>query len=157
MGSGQSPSPSSGPSDPGNSPWVIPPAGSQPFPLTGTIATPAVDGADHTVLTFRCPTGWDGVITQIANTYSAGVSLGQTNLTWRLFRNNQVVKGFDLIQLAFGSFGGTGSAYPFTLPAGIQIVSDDIVSFTVNNAGAPTPGTTITCYLGGWWYPRQGQ
>src|SRR5581483_3737560 len=50
MGSGQSPSPSSGPSDPGNSPWVIPPAGSQPFPLTGTIATPAVDGADHTVL-----------------------------------------------------------------------------------------------------------
>jgi hypothetical protein len=139
-------------------PWIDPPSGFEAFYSPGIIATPAANGADTTALSFRVPTGYDGVIRRIANLYTGpGFVAGSGNLVWRILRNGQAIRNFDNMQFSLGTYSSTGGSI---LPAemdGIRMFADDVITFIVNHAATsplPVAGTQIVVLLGGWIYPK---
>ncbi len=143
----------------GRSPLIEPPLGAQSYEQPGVIATPAVDGADHVIVSIAIPPNWDGVLKRIANIYSGpGLSFstaGPGSMVWRLERNGVPIKTYENITFTFGSVGSNASVVPYDLAAGIPLYSGDVIALVCQNFSLPTPGTQVIGFLGGWFYPRQ--
>jgi hypothetical protein len=142
----------------GRPPHLDMPAGAQPYFTPGTIATPAANGTDTTVLQFQVPIGWDGVIQRIANFYTGpGFTIGSGDFVWRIERNGQPIRGFDSIPCSFGTFGN-GGVTPYEISTSpILIFEGELISWVVNHAVTsvlPIGGTSIFAFCGGYFYSR---
>lgn len=140
-------------------PWLERPASAEPAFVNRRVAMPANDGLDYEVLAFTLPFGWDGAIEHLAWTYTGpGFIGGSGDLTWRLLRNGQAIKGYDAILFAIGQIS-TYSIQPFVLPSKIREFSGERISLVVSHAVAsalPIIGTYIIGIVGHYSYPRPG-
>lgn len=146
----------SGAANPLTAPWIAMPDGGFPFNTIGVINTPLIGIGvwvdvigPQTVPSFVVPNGYDGVIKDIFNSYNgAGFTQGSGQLVWRILRNGQAVRGYDNILAFLGASEVTGRTQ-------IRFGSNDTLQFQVQNVSLVGAGTQITCYFGGWFYPKK--
>ena len=133
-------------------PWHTPPPGWESFLLPSTIATPAANDVLTEVLSFTVPSGYYGVINKLSHYYTgAGLVPGSGDLTWYIFRNDQVVKNFEGLTIEFGR------TQPWPID-GIPMLPGQFFSYRVTHASTsllPSAGTIIVAIVGGYFYPRQ--
>ena len=136
-------------------PWVQPPPGYQPFLFPGVISLPAIDGNDHTILSFQVQPNWAGVIKLIANAWNGpGFIPGSGTLIWRITQNGAAMKNFDAIQVQFGIYSAQGGVQPLSLGEfGIPIYSGDTIALVINNVSQMGATTQVYGLLGGYTYP----
>jgi hypothetical protein len=146
----------SGAANPITAPWIAMPDGGFPFNTIGTINTPVMSPGTWvdvigvaTIPSFVVPNGHDGVIKDIYNSYNGGGFIqGSGALIWRILRNGQAVRGYDNILSFLGATEVTGRTQ-------IRFGSGDVTQFQVQNVSQGGGGTQITCYFGGWFYPKK--
>jgi hypothetical protein len=128
-----------------------------PYYEVAGIATPANNGVETLVLSFRVPFGMRGLITGVLNLYTGpGFADTSGDLTWRIRIGAAALAGaparnFHNITYTNGSLvsGPVGIQ-------GIQIGSDQTVEMSVTHAVAsilPAPNTRIICGLKGYYWP----
>src|ERR1041384_2247875 len=141
-------------------PWIDPPEGFESLPGPSSIVLPAADDADYVVLSYRVPSGWDGVVKQVAHIYTGPRQvLGTGYLTWRIFRNGNPVKGFDAIQVPYGGISSNGSVVTFDLGAGFRGFSNELITYVVKHSSTstlPAGAAYIVCFIGGGVFPQGG-
>jgi hypothetical protein len=130
------------------------PEQSVPFNQTGSLLTPATAAGDQTVLSFRVPSGYDGLLTALYWGYTGtGFLQGSGDLVWRVRRNQVYLNDLSNVLYAFGS-----SIQPAPLTQGALLKSDQLVSLVVNVpnlSGAIQIGASFVFGgLIGFWWPR---
>jgi hypothetical protein len=139
----------------GEDPRKAMPANGKRFQKTGSLANPGVEGVDFTVLQFRVPDSWDGVIVTLTNQWDgAGFVDGSGDLVWRVRFDNQWFKDLDNILITLGRLEN-----PYELEgAGYQLTAGQTITYTVQlgpgSLGRLDPNGRVTCALSGWFYPR---
>jgi hypothetical protein len=140
-------------------PWQEMPGTGQRFQRRASIVRPALPNVETTVLTWRVPPGWDGVIITVTNVFvpiapPVGELVdGSGDLTWRLQDNFRYFRDLGNITISLGSL-----QYPYELDgAGYRIYSNDTIVYTVtmSAAGAANldPQGRVICAITGWLYP----
>jgi hypothetical protein len=135
-------------------PWVkMPPQGKR-FSKINSIPLPAADGAEHLVTSFYVPTGYDGCIVSVVNSYTGtGFAEGSGDLTWRIRLNQRYVKDYGAITTSIGSL-----TTPYNVNSGqIIIQSRQLVQYFVNRSvgsAGNLNGGRVICALFGWFWPR---
>ena len=115
------------------------------------ITTPANNGLDNTVFSFRVPDGYVGVIDALSHNYTGGgLVQGSGDLTWRITIDGRAVKNYDAITVEFGS------PQQRLQISGIAVEPSQTVAYVVNHAvasGLAAAGTRILCFMGGAFWP----
>jgi len=127
------------------------PLNGQRLDQVASIALPANNGLDTTVLSYRVPAGWDGIIVSLVNYWTGtGFVDGSGNLTWRLLINEYYVKGYGNVRFTYGSLQ---NRYPLE-GAYFPIRQGDLITYQVNHAVASglTTGNIVVGF-GGYTYP----
>lgn len=137
-------------------PWVeMPPEGERMQPM-GSIALPADDGTDQTVLDFTMPLGWDGVATNVMMSYAGGTGFveGSGDLTWRMKVGERFIPDFNNVIFQLNDLRN-----PHSLVGGyIRLLSLQRVQIFVAvavGAGGRLNGGRINAAVAGWKYPRR--
>lgn len=131
-------------------PWLrMPPDGRQ-YQEIGSISTPAADGNNYSVHSFKVPTGYDGVITSVANFYTgAGFVEGSGDIVWRMLIGRAWCRNFGNIETTLGSLTSPCPLFR----GGVRIYSEQVVNYYVNiPIGSPIAGGRIVCAFFGWFY-----
>jgi hypothetical protein len=137
----------------GSPPWQVQPANGRRIQQTAAITLPA-EGTETTVLTYRVPVGWDGVVFSVVNLFTgAGFNEASGDITWRVRVNQWWLKGLNEITTTMGSL-----EFPYQLEGGgYRLLSGQDVTYTATlGAGASgrlAPTGRILCALSGWIYP----
>jgi hypothetical protein len=136
-------------------PWTRMPEQGKRFNRISSIALPAPDAADHLIVSFQVPYGFDGcIVTPVFTTDGVvGFEQGSGDLTWRLRLNQRWVKDFGAVTTYIGS-----TVTPYAINVGqILIQSGQVVSIFVNrslaSAGTIAGGRVIGAAFG-WYWPR---
>jgi hypothetical protein len=132
--------------------WVNEPPGSVPFHEKGAIniAGAPTPGINQTVLMFRVPDGFDGVIKYISNNISdPGFVEGSGDLIWMITINGRPVRNFGNIVFQ------NGTTAQGLIVSPIRVFSGQTVAFTVQYAAGAIAGQAI-CSLSGYYYPSKG-
>jgi hypothetical protein len=137
-------------------PWVEAPAGAYTFNPDKAIPLPATAAVNVTVLSFRVPIGFDGILLAHYHAYRGGGTFveGSGDIIWRVRANGRYLRDMGDMELSIGS--------PQTLspvPGGLWLHSGNLVEYVVsapNGSGSlPLPGEgNILAGLHGWFYPR---
>ena len=134
-----------------NPPWLVMPSNAVPFQHTSSITLPVANGLDYTVLSFRVPQGYDGVITAAAHVYTgSGFVDGSGDLRWRLRIGMRWAKdmGDSVVQL-----GSLQSPFQF-YRAGLLLHDGQEIRYIVSHSiGSALSGGRIICAVFGWFYP----
>lgn len=103
------------------------------------------------LIEFRIPIGWDGVINRIYHTYTGlGFEDGSGQLYWRLRVGSRYARNLGSIPFLYGSI-----ASPFAIPGyGILVYSNQKVSYEVEKTDASINNGNIICGVVGWIWPR---
>jgi hypothetical protein len=147
---------------PGADPYAMPweddfgalPEQSVPFNKTGAIVTPNSAAGDVTVLSFRVPLGFDGLLTACYWGYTGtGFSQGSGDLIFRLQRNQVYLKDLSNVAYTIGS-----SKLPAPMTQGALLLSGQLVSLIVNapnvSGNIQVGDSNIYGGLIGFWWPR---
>lgn len=132
-------------------PWIVMPMNAVPFQQINSIALPAANGNDTTVLSFRVPQGYDGVITSLTHSYTGtGFVDGSGNLCWRLRIGMRWARDMGNVQMQLGSMQSPYQIYR----AGILLHDSQEVRYIVSHStGSALSGGRIICATFGWFYP----
>jgi hypothetical protein len=139
-----------------NPPWtVMPPEGVRFQQINSVNLTAITEGVETVILSFRVPTGYDGVIVGLFNIASTTTPLveGSRDASWRIKINNYFLKNYGNIQTTIGSLASPSTLYR----GGVRVYSNQLIQYTVNLASGAKArlGTgSIICGLLGWWYPE---
>jgi hypothetical protein len=134
----------------GMPPWIIPPAGADPFDATAVVNVGLV-GVDATILTLLVPYGYDGVIKRFYHNYlGAGYMEGSGDLVWRILADGRPIKNFGNILTQMGS--------PTTprVTDGIRIFTGQSITYVVSHPANVILTDACTASLAGYYYPRTG-
>jgi hypothetical protein len=132
----------------GMPPWVIPPAGADPFDATNVVNIGVV-GTTTTILTLVVPYGYDGVIKRFYHTYlGAGLIDGNGDLVWRILADGRPIKNFGNILTQMGN------AITPRLTDGIRVFAGQTITYVVSHAANPLLTDMVTASLAGYFYPR---
>jgi len=139
-----------------SSPFVgMPPGGRQIQEMSSLVLNGPFDGTNQTVLTFRVPVGYDGVITRVINVFTGtGLVEGSGDIVWRLKIGNMYARNLGAVRFTYGSM-----TQPFEIPGvGLPLVSGQLVTYqvavpAVSAIGGANPVTI--CSIQGWLYPRK--
>lgn len=127
--------------------WENPSPGSRYFDKAASAVLPAPGAANRlSVLQFSCPTGFNGVVSGLANVTIGGAFQDFSGtVIWRIFLNQTPVREYNNIQYSLGSIAQPVSTF-------IEMVDGDIIDFTVETTVAF--GAVPTAWRAkGWWYP----
>lgn len=132
-------------------PWLVMPANAVPFQRLGSIALPPNNGNDFTVLSFRVPQGYDGVITSLVQNYTGtGFVEGSGNLRWRLRIAMRWARDMGDMIMQLGSMQSPYQIYR----AGILLNDGQEIRYLVSHAtGSSLAGGSIICAAFGWFWP----
>jgi hypothetical protein len=130
------------------------PEQSIPFNKTGAVLTPNAVAGDVTVLSFRVPAGYDGLLTACYWGYTGtGFLQGSGDLIFRLLRNQVYLKDLSNVPYAIGS-----SKLPAPMTQGALLLSGQLVSLIVNapnvSGNIQVGDSNIYGGLIGFWWPR---
>jgi hypothetical protein len=132
-------------------PWLkMPPEGRQ-YQEINSIVTPAADSTDYTVTEFKVPTGYDGVITSIANFYTGvGFVEGSGDIVWRVQIGNAWCRNFGNIETTLGSLTSPCPLFR----GGVRVYSNQTIRYSTSiPIGSLIAGGRIVCAVFGWYYP----
>jgi hypothetical protein len=132
-------------------PWIYPPAEFQPIE-TGPvyINVPAI-GATANIIQIQIPTGNNGIITNIGNSFvGGGWTEGTGAVTWQIARDGAPVDGYDLIP---GSLGSPSN--PTRHPCGFRVFENQIVTLSITNVSVVLAGQLSGGRFMGWYYPME--
>lgn len=131
-------------------PWLKMPAGGRQYQEIGSIPTPANDGANHVVHQFKVPTGYDGVITSVANFFTgAGFLEGSGDIVWRVTIGRAWCRNFGSIDTTLGSLTSPCPLFR----GGVRVYSEQVVQYLVNiPVASAIAGGRIVCAFFGWFY-----
>lgn len=127
-------------------PWEVMPSDGEPIDpadvvALGAVATPVV------VLSFRVPTGRDGVIYSFGNQdFGAGWTQGTGDLIWRILRDGFPVRNYENIRVSLGNI-----ANPVKI--GIRIYEGESIEVTAENTAIPG-NPNVGARIHGWFYPK---
>jgi hypothetical protein len=132
-------------------PWLKMPQEGRQYQEINSIPAPANDGADHTVTQFVVPTGYDGVITSVANFYTgAGFVEGSGDIVWRVTVGRAWLRNFGNIETTLGSLTSPCPLFR----GGVRVYSNQRVTYSVNiPVTSAISGGRIVCAFFGWFYP----
>lgn len=133
-----------------DAPWITQPTGSQPFNFQNAIQIPAINTGFQTVLSFKVPDGYDGLVDQYSCNFTGGGFINASgDLVWRITQDNKTVKNYESILTERGDPN---------IPQGIdklRIYSGRLVQFLVNHANNNLLSNGyIICALAGYFYPN---
>lgn len=149
-----------------NPPWVDPPAGSESFSPTASVALPAIGQTAQIIGPIApqqlvVPQGRSGVIRAIGiwglGTGASGIAgwnNGDGNLIFQVMRNGVPEKNYEKITMLYGS-----PNVPREI-RGIHMRENDVFSLTVlnnkngPNGGVPPAGQLVGGTFDGWFYPK---
>jgi hypothetical protein len=125
-----------------------------PFNRTGGVVTPTTASGDNTVLSFRVPEGYDGLLSGTFWGYSGtGFSQGSGDLIFRIKRNLVYLKDLSNVPFLLGS-----PQLPVAMTQGAFLLSGQVVSLIVNvpnlSGSIQVGASTIFGGLLGFWWPR---
>lgn len=132
--------------------WLDSPPGWRTFNPVKAIALPDPAAGDVTVLAFRVPYGYDGVITAQYHGYTAGFTEGSGDIVWRVSADGRYLRGMGDMELTIGNPKQLSPVY-----GGLQLRSGNLVKYTVsapNVTGLLPPGGNVLAGLHGFFYPR---
>lgn len=139
-----------------NPPFIVMPPEGRTYKSIGSVLVgDLVQGTDTVVTSFRVPTGYDSVITQVLNLYTgAGFIEGSGMLTWRIRINSPWLKNYGAIDTTLGSLQS-----PCMINRGsVQLMEHSLVRYYVNISAAGVaaldPTQRIVCGFFGWHYPQ---
>lgn len=139
-------------------PYIQPPKNSVRRQLTGQLVlpNPPETGLDNLVFAYRMPYGYDGIITQLTNSWNGtGFIEGDGDITWRVKIDRRFIPDFDSIQTTLGSL-----SVPFEIVGqGIPLLSGENVQYYVafavgSEARLNLNGQTLCAWTGYIW-PRE--
>jgi hypothetical protein len=134
----------------GMPPWVIPPAGADPFDASNVVQI-GVIGTTTTILSLLVPYGYDGVIKRFYHNYlGSGLVDGNGDVIWRMLADGRPIKNFGNILTQMGS------ANTPRLTDGIRIFSGQLITYVVYHANNALLTDLVTASLAGYFYPRSG-
>ena len=125
-----------------------------PFNRTGGVLTPTTAAGDTTILSFRVPEGYDGLLSGLFWGYSGtGFAQGSGDLLFRIKRNLVYLKDLSNVPFLLGS-----SKLPVAMTQGAFLLSGQLVSLIVNvpnlSGSIQIGSSTIFGGLLGFWWPR---
>lgn len=139
-------------------PWddtfgAIPPE-AKPFLRQGGIVTPTTVSGDNSVISFRVPTGWDGLLSGFYFNYSgAGFTQGSGDIIWRIQCNQYFLKDLSNTPYLLGD-----PVNPVPMTEGKVLFSGQLVRAIVNvpNLSGMIQIGNSTVYAGllGFFWPR---
>jgi hypothetical protein len=132
-------------------PWLKMPGEGRQYQEIDSIPLPANDGLNHVVTQFVVPTGYDGVITSIANFYTGvGFVEGSGDLVWRLLIARRWARNLGNIDTTLGSLTSPCPLFR----GGIRVFSDQLITYYVNvPVASALVGGRVVCGVFGWFYP----
>ncbi len=131
-------------------PWIEMPVGGEPFDRRASIATPAIaPNVFVTVLSFRVPTGMDGVILGYANLIQGGIfNSGDDSISWAIRVDGRFLRTFGNITHTSGDTQNNRSIH-----GGIIVKSNSLLEMVIENITFAVGGTRTTCGLNGYYWP----
>lgn len=138
-------------------PWLVMPPDGESYHLAAGIALPAIGATFTPVVTIKVPSGRNGVLNRIANTFiGGGFNDFSGNIIWQIQRNPQsgiagaaaAERNYQNIQASLGMTNNPAFIAP------IRIYENDIIVLAVENVSVVVAGQLIGGLLGGWFYPR---
>lgn len=137
--------------DPGDPNLVFPATGKEFF-RQQAIQLPAEGSGNVAVLSFRVPTGYEGIIYGVLHKFTGvGFVPGSGTLVWRLQLQNRFAKNYGNVQIELGDF----STY-FPIDHYIRVHSQQVITYYVNRAagsGGLDPAGRVITGIRGWFYP----
>lgn len=134
-------------------PWLIMPPQGESYHLAAGITLPAI-GVTATVVSIQVPSGRNGVLNKIANTFiGGGFNDFSGNIIWQILRNTNsgitaAERNYQNIQASLGMTNNPAAIAP------IRVYENDIITLTVQNVSVVVASQLIGGLLGGWFYPR---
>jgi hypothetical protein len=129
-------------------PQVFRPADADPFNWAASIFLPAAPSAETVVLSFKVPTGYNGVILHVVNLITQGFLEGSGAIVWALKEGVKPIKNFGRIITTEGSLVTPWPVY------GIRIHADQTIQFTITNNSVPGVNIEAICVVGGYYWPQ---
>ena len=137
------------PNYPALPPHLYQPTTGLPFNETTYITIPA-EGAQATILDFRVPNGYQGVINQMGNNFVGGGFVdGSGDLIWQLLLDGVPYPNFENIIASLGS-----PANPSLIGA-VQLKERQRVQLIIKNIGVVVNAQLIGGRLSGYYYPLE--
>ena len=133
-----------------NYPHLFRPHQAEPYNWANSIVLPAASTTPVAtpVLTFKVPTGYNGVILHLVNMITTGYLEGSGELVWSLLEGVRPVKNFGRIVTTQGSLQTPWPVY------GVRIRADQTYTFTVQNYGVIGGGIQAIAVVGGYYWPQ---
>lgn len=130
-------------------PWVMPPVEFNQIDEYDYVAIPAL-GDNATVVQFKVPAGYNGIIHSYGNNFVGGSFVeGTGDIVWQLMRDRLAIKGYGNI---LGSLGNPSA--PTRHPSGFRIFENQTIALIVKNiAQVVVAGQKSGGRLLGWYYP----
>jgi len=124
----------------------------EPFHEVGSIDLPLGGSAEASVLAFRVPAGYDGIITGVGNTFTgAGFTAGSGAIVWRIRRDGAYFRNYSNLIAEYGD-----DVSPSDLDGGLMIHSGELVEYTVEHPSAASALVgRVVCRLRGRIWPRR--
>jgi hypothetical protein len=135
------------PNYPALPPHLYQPTTGLPFNPTTYVAIPAI-GAVATIIDFRVPNGYQGVINQMGNNFVGGGFVdGSGSIVWQLLIDGVPYPNFENIIASLGN-----PANPSLIGA-VQLRERQRVQLVVKNVSIVVAGQLIGARLSGYFYP----
>jgi hypothetical protein len=138
-------------------PWLEMPEDGVPFDFVQFIDTPAANGIETVIFSFRVPEGYRGVIKLYHHSFTGpGFVEGSGNLIWRIRQGPSGVAGRAVRNLADMRTTRGSLQWQRVLPGGIILELNEFATYTVTHSiGSPIVpgGTRIVATLSGWFWP----
>jgi hypothetical protein len=128
--------------------WLDEPPGSVPFDEQASAALTGIAGTTQTVLSFKVPAGFDGVIKWISNNIIDGVFIEGT-ITWGIFINDRPVRNFGIITEEKGTIAQGRIISP------IRIFANNVITYEITEVLGGQTGRTVVSATG-YYYPSKG-
>lgn len=121
------------------------------FNFANYVTIPAI-GASAVVLSFRVPSGRNGVISQIANNFVGGGFVdGSGNILWRFMQDNVALVGLENLNTSLGTPAQPSRTAP------VRIMEGKLISLVVTNVAIVVAGQLIGGRMSGHFYPRNDE
>ena len=132
--------------------WLYPPSQWENLDLLDYEPLPAI-GADATILSFRVPTGRNGVIQKVANNFvGGGWTEGSGDVIWRILVDGATPPGANSYATILGSLGSPANPVGIS---GFRIFENQLLTFIAHNNAVIVAGQQVGARLVGYLYPRE--
>lgn len=128
------------------------PTDGMPWHESASINLPASPSAETTVLSFRVPAGFDGLITSTGHTFEGGgFTPGSGEILWRYSIDGAYLRGMHALAVEFGD-----ATLLRDLPgAGLRVYENQTITLSVEHVTTGALNGLVTGQLAGYYWNRR--